>query len=168
MSGREYFRGYALQGVDDKGRVAIPAALRSTLEANTPPRADGKDARQVVISIHEEGACLVAFDVGFANAQIDELKQRERERVAGTGSRDWLLVRQGIGPSETLPFDASGRFILPGFPRYEAGIGDFAFFVGVADTIEIWDPRRLDKHPTASLSTKSACRWLCEQKGIVL
>lgn len=168
MSDREYFRGYGLQGVDDKGRVAIPAALRSALEANTPQRGDGKDVRQVVISIHEEGACLVAFDLGFANAQIDELKQRERERVAGTGSRDWQLMRQGIGPSETLPFDASGRFILPGFPRDEAGIGEVAFFIGVGDTIEIWDPRRLDKHPTAPEATKAACRYLCKQKGIVL
>lgn len=157
-----------MQGVDDKGRVAIPAALRSTLEANTPQLEGGKDVRQVVISIHEEGACLVAFDVGFANAQIDELKQRERERVAGTGARDWQLLRQGIGPSETLPFDASGRFILPGFPRDEAGIGEVAFFIGVGDTIEIWDPRRLDKHPTAPEQTKAACRYLCKQKGITL
>lgn len=168
VSEREYFRGYALQGVDDKGRVAIPAALRAALEANTPPRPDGKDGRQVVISIHEEGACIVAFDVGFANAQIDELKQREREMVAGTGTREWKLLRSGIGPSETLPFDASGRFIMPGFPRDEAGIGDYAFFIGVGDTFEIWDPRRLDKHPTASDSTKSACRYLCKQKGITL
>ena len=168
MSDREYFRGYALQGVDDKGRVAIPAALRSTLEANTPVRSDGKEARQVVISIHEEGACLVAFDVGFANAQIDELKERERNVVGTSGERDWILLRRGIGPSETVPFDASGRFIMPGFPREMAGIGEHAFFIGVGDTIEIWDPRRLDAHPTVPEQTKAANRFHCRQKGIAL
>ena len=167
MSEREYFRGYGLQGVDDKGRVAIPAALRSTLEANTPPR-DGKDVRQVVISIHEEGACLVAFDVGFANAQIDELKQRERDIVGTSGRRDWELLRRGIGPSETVPFDASGRFIMPGFPREMAGIGEHAFFIGVGDTIEIWDPRKLEAHPTAPEQTKAANRYHARLKGLTL
>lgn len=168
MSEREYFRGYALQGVDDKGRVAIPAALRSTLETNTPPRADGKDARQVVISIHEEGACLTGFDTVAANEQVADLKRREADVVGTSGTRNWEMLRLGIGPSETLPFDASGRFILPGFPRDEAGIEDLAFFYGVGESFEIWDPRRLIKHPTAPDAMKAACRYLCKQRGVIL
>ena len=42
-----------------------------------------------------------------------------------------------------MPFDGSGRFIMPAFPRFYAGIGEHAFFYGVLDYIEIWDPETL-------------------------
>ena len=42
MASRGRYQGHGIGLVDDKGRVAIPNALRATLQANAP-RADGKD-----------------------------------------------------------------------------------------------------------------------------
>lgn len=164
LSERGYFRGYGLQPVDDKGRVAIPAALRAILEQNTPPRADGKEQRQVILSTHEDERCLIAYDLETERALVEDLRQRDA--VGPGGRRDYNLMRRGAGAAETLPFDASGRFILPAFPRFHAAIEGFAFFYGAVDYFEIWDPATLLQHQSAPEVMKAACRFLMTQRGL--
>ena len=67
-----------------------------------------------------------------------------------------------------MPFDGSGRFIMPAFPRFEANIGTNAFFYGTFDLIEIWDPKTLMEAEGIPRVVKSCCRFHCQQKGIAL
>src|SRR5215213_3119091 len=67
------FQGSALNAVDAKGRVSIPAFLRSVIERRG-------DARTVVLAKHEAFPCLSAYDPAYAalkHAKLERLLEKE-------------------------------------------------------------------------------------------
>lgn len=164
MSGRGIYQGYALQLVDEKGRVAIPSSLRATLIARNPAGLDPKDASIVVIGFHERDACLIGYDTAYGDQLFERLDARAQAHANDEGAPADRIVRAGIA-GEPLPFDASGRFILPAFPRKRCGIGKYAFFYGMGNRFEIWDPARLIASDTASDIMKDAVRFFLEERG---
>jgi MraZ protein len=137
VADRGLFRGHALQGIDAKGRVGIPAQLRATIERNSGEKV-------LLLGVNEADGSLTGSDT--KHSQIDYARyEREQERALEQGREPRLaasaLVTFGI--TEELPFDSSGRFILPSFFREEAGLTDLAFFIGKGDHFEIWNPQRL-------------------------
>jgi len=160
------YQGDGLGLVDDKGRVAIPSSLRAVLAANSP-RADGKDGGTVIIGVHESSPCLIAYDPGFLPILKAQLDEREANFRGDQGARNPNFKRQAA-VGEAVPFDGSGRFIMPGFPRFHAGIGANAFFYGTFDYIEIWDPKTLMLADNVPEVQKSCARYHCTLKGIEL
>lgn len=167
---RSGYRGVGLQLVDDKGRVAIPAGLRATLEKNSGHPVETRDARVAILSTHESDKCLVAYDEPYFDSLMQRLDARALEFAGDRGRTDPNIWRDGVGTSENIAFDASGRFVLPGMLGHLAGIpkGSYAFFMGVGATIELWNPRTLLDHPTISEQIKAACRYCLEEKGVAL
>ncbi len=164
VAGREIFQGYALQLVDDKGRVAIPAALRGTLFSRLPGGTDPKEAMQVVVGLHESERCLIAFDEAYSLARFTELEARAIAQAGPDGAPRHDIIRAGMAV-ETLPFDASGRFILPGFPRKRARISRYAFFMGMGRHFEIWDPATMMESDQVSADMKEAAAYFLEERG---
>ncbi|MFM9828975.1 MAG: division/cell wall cluster transcriptional repressor MraZ [Sphingomonas sp.] len=167
VAGTAIFQGYALQLVDDKGRVAIPAALRSTLFARMPGGMDPKEAMQVVVGLHESERCLIAFDPGQSVSRFNELEARAIAQAGPDGAPRHDIIRAGMAV-ETLPYDASGRFILPGFPRKRARINRYAFFFGLGRHFEIWDPATLVESDHVSADMKEAVAYFLEERGETL
>jgi len=163
---RALYQGGGIGLVDDKGRVSIPNALRSTLAANAP-RPDGKDGGTIIVAVHEDQPCLVAYDPAYLAELKAELDRRVELSRGSDGKVDPNILRDGAN-GEAVPFDGSGRFIMPGFPRFHANIGAHAFFWGTFSTIEIWDPRTLIEMPGAAPRMVAACRYHCQEKGIAL
>jgi MraZ protein len=119
--------------VDGKGRVSIPASYRKVLQARAG------NAGEVVIGIHQNGKCLVGYDVqrlALLNARLEEdfsgtydpVKELERERLA----------RQLNARTQTLKIDEQGRLLLPASFRSIAGIGERAVFVTGGSSFQIW------------------------------
>ena len=167
MADRGVYQGCGLGLVDDKGRVAIPAALRGTLAANAP-KADGKDGGTVIVAAHQKERCLVAYDQGYVDELRQMLSERERTYTAADGEFDYNIKRRGAAAAEATPFDGSGRFIMPVFPRFHAGIGKHAFFWGAFDYFEIWDPATLIATEHLPDVMKSAARFFLSEKGVTL
>lgn len=167
---RSGYRGVGLQAVDDKGRVAIPAALRATLEKNSGAPEGSKEARVAVLTSHEKDPCLVAYDAPFFDSLMERLEARELEFADDRGGSDSNIWREGVGVSEDVAFDASGRFIVPGMHAEHAGIAKpgYAYFLGVGKQIEIWDPATLLAHPTMPEQIKKSCRYHCAEKKVAL
>jgi MraZ protein len=113
VANRSWYQGDGIGLVDDKGRVAIPAALRQTLSANAP-KADGKHGGTVVIGAHQKSKCLVAYDPGYLDVLTAKLEKREAEHTADDGELDYNIKRRAAS-GEAVPFDGSGRFIMPAF-----------------------------------------------------
>jgi MraZ protein len=63
------FQGSALNAVDAKGRVSIPAFLRSVIERRG-------DARTIVLAKHEAFPCLSAYDPGCSRRKRPAPKPR--------------------------------------------------------------------------------------------
>lgn len=65
-----------------------------------------------------------------------------------------------------MPYDASGRFILPAFFRNKAQLDDLAFFFGTGNTFEIWNPRLLVDTAGVDEETKDVAAFLMAEKGV--
>jgi MraZ protein len=160
VSDRELFRGHALNAIDGKGRVAIPAFLRSAVEKNG-------DGRVLIVAKHPVDPCLIGYDRGWSRLLHDRLEREEaRERDAGREFDYHNSNRRAFGLVEEVPFDASGRFILPAFLRQKAALDDAGFFFGTGNTFEIWSPRCLFDAPTVDSEIKEVARFLMAGRGM--
>ena len=86
--------------------------------------------------------------------------QRDEARALDAGrdvDRD-NIGRLAFGTGEELPFDASGRFILPAFYRETAGLTDLAFFIGIGERFEIWNPQAILKGRGRCGNAEESCR----------
>ena len=72
VSDRELYEGFALQAVDDKGRVAIPADLRVTFDRNSVERV-------LMVGKHSLDPCLIAHD--NLHGRLDRAKLDSSNRV---------------------------------------------------------------------------------------
>ncbi|WP_375272114.1 division/cell wall cluster transcriptional repressor MraZ [Sphingomonas sp.] len=160
------YQGKGLGLVDDKGRVAIPNTLRGALAKNSP-RDDGKDGGTVIIAAHPTYRCLIAYDPGFVPIHKAELKAREAADEAKEGRTDWNILDRA-GAAEPLPFDGSGRFIMPAFERRYARIGGAAVFLGSFNWITIWSPALLLETSDVDPFIREFVEFTCEEKGIAL
>ena len=165
MSVRGIFQGYGLQGVDEKGRVAIPAALRQVLEANNPRAASGEPLRTLSFAPSETHTCLIAYDQGYPAILSEQLAQRAAA-VAEPGAPLSLdAFRIGNGIVDTAAFDASGRFVLQGYPRKFARIEGVALFLSIGPYFEIWNPHVLLDERGEDQRLRGLVEYLLEDRG---
>jgi MraZ protein len=68
--------------------------------------------------------------------------------------------------TEDVPYDTSGRIILPPMMRRKGQIEDLALFVGIGGTFEIWNPRLALESGDEELRELAAYRL--EEKGLSL
>ena len=92
---------------------------------------------------------------GYSRAMLDAGVEIDREDIAASA----------FGRFDEVPFDASGRFILPPFLRNKGALTALAFFWGAGDTIEIWSPEKLLADPNADAAKKERCAWLMTERG---
>lgn len=166
MALRGIFQGYGLQGVDDKGRVAIPASLRQMVEANNPRAGNGEMLRSLAIAPSETDTCLIAYDQAYPLELAAELNRRAAE-VATPGAptaRDAFRIGNGI--VDTVAFDASGRFVLQGYPRRFARIDKLAMFLAVGPYFEIWNPQVLLEERGSDARIRGLVEYLLEERGV--
>jgi MraZ protein len=159
---RELFAGHGLSAIGANSRVAIPASLRTTLEAN------GKGRKLVMIARHPESPCLIGFDrarLHQINDRID--REEERERVAGRPYDYYAKMRRAFGQAEETPFDDSGRFILPGFLRSKAGLTDQAYFYGSGQFFDIWNPWLLMEKPELDPDAAEGAEYFLTEKNLL-
>ncbi len=159
MSERGLFRGHALQAIDGKGRVAIPAPLRAVIERNSGDRI-------LLISKHDSDPCLIGYDRTWSELLHARLERDEARALDKGQSVDrHNIARRAFGLVEEVPFDASGRFILPPFFRSKGQLGDLAFFYATGDTFEIWNPKVLIATPGIDEETKEIVAFHLDARG---
>jgi MraZ protein len=154
------FQGSALNAVDAKGRVSIPAFLRGVIERRG-------DARTIVLAKHESFACLSAYDPAYAalkHAKLERLLEKEE-----TGADAQLEYQQrnlmAFAATEEVPYDSSGRIVFPPMMRRKGQIGDLALFLGAGETFQIWNPELLLKDARIPDDLKDIARYRLEERG---
>lgn len=161
MALEHLFQGSALNGVDAKGRVSVPAFLRTVVERRG-------DSRTIVLAKHELFPCLSAYDPAYAalkHQKIERLleknEQQDGAQLAYTQSN---LMAFAI--SEEVPYDSTGRILLPAMMRRKGGIADMALFLGVGETFQIWNPTTLLEDDRIPEDLKDVCRYRLEERGL--
>ena len=163
MALEHLFQGSALNAVDGKGRVSIPAFLRSVIERRG-------DARTIVLAKHEAFPCLSAYDPGYAalkHAKLERLLEKEET------SPDAQLEYQqrnlmAFAATEEVPYDSSGRILMPPMMRRKGEIGDLALFLGTGETFQIWNPQLLLDEPRIPDDLKDIARFRLEERRRVM
>jgi MraZ protein len=106
--------------IDDKGRLAIPARFRASLE----------EGLYVTRGLDR---CLVLWEVESWRAMA------ERVRTLNPWQADARRMQRHFfsGAVQASP-DKLGRVVIPGYLREYAGLADEVVVVGLADRIEVW------------------------------
>jgi MraZ protein len=155
----DFFQGSALNAVDAKGRLSVPAFVRSVIERRS-------DSRAIVVGAHEVSPCLTAYGRNYARNLWSDLERRRlaEEERGGTLDEHYARARRMFGMTEDVPYDTSGRIILPPMMRRKGRIEDLALFVGVGGIVEIWNPRVALEQGDRDLQEIAAYRL--EEKGL--
>lgn len=162
MALEHLFQGSALNAVDAKGRVSIPAFLRTVIERR------GGGTRTIVLAKHEAFPCLSAYDPAYAalkHAKLERLLEKEET------SPDAQLEYQqrnlmAFAATEEVPYDSSGRILMPPMMRRKGQIGDLALFLGTGETFQIWNPDLLLKDSRIPEDLKDIARFRLEERGV--
>lgn len=159
MEFADLFNGNALSMVDGKGRLSVPAFIRSVVERRS-------DAKAIIVGTQEASPCLNAYDRSYAQYLFRENERRRLAEEAGGGevAAAEQRARRTFGLTEEALYDPSGRIVLPPMLRRKGNIEDMALFVGVGGTFEIWNPRLALDSGDSDLAEIAAFRL--EEKGI--
>jgi len=157
------FQGRALHAVDAKGRVSVPAFLRSVIER-------GGDAKTIVLAKHESYPCLSAYDPAYAalkHAKLERLLEKEE-----TNPDAQLEYQQrnlmAFAATEEVPYDSSGRFLFPPMMRRKGEREELALFLGAGETFQVWNPRLFLKDKNVPDDMKDIARFRLEERGVSL
>jgi MraZ protein len=149
------FLGNALNGIDAKNRVSIPAGFRDVIAVRS-------EARTVILAPAERADCLVGYDPGYPAKARAELEAR----FAGdySDARDDRF-RATFGAAEKAPIDDNGRIILSQTMKDAAEIDRVALFWGMGDFFEVWNPHRFVERPNLDPRIVRMVRRLLDARG---
>jgi MraZ protein len=157
------FQGSALNAVDAKGRVSVPAFLRTIIERRG-------EARTIVLAKHEVFPALSAYDPAYAALKYAKIERlAEKEETIGGSELDYARrTMMAFGATEEVPYDSSGRILLPPMMRRKGGLEDLALFIGAGETFQIWNPKAFLADNNIPEDMKDIARFRLEERGIAL
>ena len=161
MALEHLFQGSALNSVDAKGRVYVPAFLRSVIERRG-------DARTIVLAKHDNFQALSAYDPAYAALKHAKLERlAEKQETDPAAELDYARrTMMAFGATEEVPYDSSGRIVLPPMMRSKGGIEDLALFIGVGETFQLWNPKLFLADPNIPDDMKDIARFRLEERGV--
>lgn len=125
------FTGKAVNKVDRKGRVSVPARFRNELA--------GQSFHGVAVYPSVNGSkSLTGCGEDVLRQWSDAYRGNDPFDTDSTSKRMQLF-----STVERLPFDADGRVLLPADLLAHAGITTHAEFVGMGHEFQIWEPATL-------------------------
>ena len=139
--------GYSGQGFSprgEKGRYVLPPAFRNAI-ASGPD-----DPRTLCLARHDRWNCLTGFGLSRTDsfeAQLGREFDRELRSI-----QLWTFSE--------IPFDASGRFVLPEHLAELCGIDGAICFLGAGQFFTLWAPEQLYKMGQGWEGQQAVCRKL--------
>lgn len=126
------FLGNIEAKVDAKGRAFLPAVFRRVLQAS------GDESLVMRMDPHQK--CIVLYPESVWNAEMDAMESR----LGRWDRAEQQIYRQFVSMVEVVTLDGNGRFLVPRRYLQMAGISQSVRFIGVRNTIEMWDVAELE------------------------
>lgn len=142
----------------DKNRFVLPPQFRKTLKAL------GGDTLKMTLVKHDRWDCLRGKAIG-QNGRLQE-GLREERALAAQSREAFDADRKAIDTFtfEEVPFDGSGRFIMPDTLCAVANIDDQIYFQGGGDFFLIWAPEEMYRMDESWRHHQTICRRLAERE----
>ncbi len=126
---RPLFTGSVEHGLDDKGRLVVPARFRERLGAG------------FFLTIAEPDPCLALYP---ASTWADFCARLEA--AANKDARFRAYVRHLGAHTDEVSTDAQGRLLIPAALRAYAGIEKDVVSIGSLTRVELWAKDRYERH----------------------
>lgn len=152
MSAFAGYIGQAYSPVGDKGRFVLPPAFRKAVKDSSA------GAKTLCLAAHDRFDCLVGFGlsrIDKLNAQLEREEERAIERKQYDFDRE-VRAQQLFG-FEQLPFDDSGRFVMPEHLRDLGKVGEGLYFQGAGDFFFVWNPVELARMGPEWKGAQASC-----------
>jgi MraZ protein len=149
------YSGQAFSPAGDKGRFVLPPAFRKAVKESSG------DNRILCLAAHDRFDCLIGFGLSRKD-QLHTQLDREEERAIRIGKTDFdreVRAQQLFG-FEQLPFDDSGRFVMPEHLKDLGKVGDALYFQGAGEFFFIWNPDELARMGPEWKGAQAACAKL--------
>ena len=147
------FSGYGFSLRGEKNRFVLPPSFRNKIH-------DASGERVLCLVKHEAYRCLVGFGTNYTE-ELEERFEREEANAFDKGIEfDSIARRMELFAFEEMPFDNSGRFILPEHLVKVAGLSDSFCVVGAGKIFTLWAPEELYKMGDRLAAMQEACRSL--------
>ena len=127
-------QGFSLRG--EKDRFVLPPLFRKVF-------AELGDEGTLCVAKHHTYPCLIAFGPSRTESFEDILDKEEENAVRRGVEFDRDLRSTQMWTFTEVPFDKSGRFILPSSYAKVGGIGENICFLGGGQFLTMWDLDRL-------------------------
>ena len=145
------FQGETAITVDDKGRVAIPAAHRDAVSAC---------GNRLVITYNPfESGCLFLYPQDVWEKVRDQVNA-----LPGSLSAHRRLQRNLVGSAMPVELDANGRISIPVSHRSAVGIEKKAVLLGMGDKFELWSEQAHHAQIRQSISDDDLSTQMLELK----
>jgi MraZ protein len=149
------YSGQAYSPAGDKGRFVLPPAFRKAVKESSG------GSRTLCLAAHDRFDCLIGF--GLSRTEKLELQlEREEERAIRLGLADFdrdVRAQQLFG-FEQLPYDDSGRFVMPEHLRDLGKVSEGLYFQGAGDFFFVWNPEELARMGPEFKGAQAACAKL--------
>ena len=148
--------GFSLRG--EKGRFVLPPAFRKAV-------AEASDGKILCLDKHERWPCLTGFGLSRKDA-LEAQIEREEERALRLGRDfDFDLRRHQLFGFSEIPFDSSGRFVMPEHLAELGRLDGGVFFQGAGSFFTLWNPEELYRMGEGWEGAQAACRALSADAG---
>ena len=127
--------GFSLQG--DKNRFVLPPTFRKLVKDASA------GSRILCVAKHDRWPCLTGFGTSRLDAFIALVEREETFAMNRQEPYDAEQRLAQLSTFEHLPFDDSGRFVLPDYLTKQAGLTGQAYFNGNGPFFTIWNPAAL-------------------------
>ena len=145
-------QGFSLRG--EKNRLALPSAFRKAVTDSSGGE------RVLCVAKHDRWKCLTGFGLSRTE-RFEEYLDREEERATRLGNDfDRDLRSMQLWGFEQIPFDASGRFVLPDHLAELGNLRDEVFVHGAGEFFTLWSPDELAAMGQGWEGPQAACRKL--------
>ncbi|MEO0464246.1 MAG: division/cell wall cluster transcriptional repressor MraZ [Pseudomonadota bacterium] len=137
MSGFAGYTGQAFSPAGDKGRFVLPPEFRSAVKVSSG------GAKTLCLTRHHDWNCLVGFGLSRHDELEAQLKYEEDSAIRAGKPFDRDRRRLSLFGYRKVPFDDSGRFIMPEALRKRANIQSGLFYHGMGPFFVIFSPEQL-------------------------
>jgi MraZ protein len=152
------YSGQGLSSRGEKGRYVLPPEFRKAV-------AESSESKILCLAKHERWTCLTGFGLS-READLEAQIEQELERALRLGRDfDVDLRRMQLFGFKKIPFDDSGRFIMP---EHLAGLGCLTgdvYFHGAGSFFTLWNPDELYRMGDGWEGAQAACRALAAEGG---
>ena len=152
----QFFHGSALNAVDAKNRVSIPASFREAIRNRT----GGTD---LFLGVALRQGCLAGYDLVQQEKLNAELEARHGAANSAEREDDASKL---FGLAEALTIDSAGRIVLPPILKRVGRIGSQALFVGAGTSFLVWNPELYLAQPGLDPQLAELARIHMEAKGL--